>query len=376
VTDWLLPVKAGLVRPDLAVEVISPPYDLLTGPERAAYAARVPRSFLNGTPSSDLSDPEEDAALRRETARSYMSERLAESTWRSLPPGFFIYRLQSDGHTQTGVVGDVPADAFPDVVRPHEDTRPTRVADLVDYLNRVGFGSSPVGLTYRRVPEIDDVVQRLTDEEPDLDVELEDGDRHTVWAVTDAESKSGLADALAEIEASYIIDGHHRVAATLARAHDPATPGGRFLSVAFPDDDLAVYPFHRWLDTDWRPDRRADGVGLATEQGAAVAVAREGEWLVDLGDTGDDTSALAQKVLGPLVGVSDERVDDRVMFVPGYPGPEALRSQVLSEGGVGFLLHPPTIASIMRVSDAGGVMPPKATFFAPKPRSGVFLVRR
>ena len=375
-TDWLLPVEAGLVRPDLAAEVISPPYDLLSGQERADYAARVPRSFLNGTPSSEADDPEEDAAGRRELAQRYMSARLAESVWRSLPPSYFIYRIRSDHHTQTGVVGDVPATAYPEVVRPHEDTRPTRVADLVDYLNRVGFGSSPVGLTYRREPALDEAVQRLTEAEPDLDVVLDDGDQHTVWAVSDLGSIAALAEALAAIEATYIIDGHHRVSATLARDHDPATPKGRFLAVAFPDDDLAVFPFHRWLASDWRPDRSPDGVGLTPQSGTTVLVAREGEWIVDLGGTGDDTSALAQNVLGPFLGVSDERVDPRVVFVPGYPGPEALRSQVASLGGLGFLLHPPTVASIMGVSDAGGVMPPKATFFAPKPRSGVFLVRR
>jgi uncharacterized protein (DUF1015 family) len=305
-----------------------------------------------------------------------MSARLAESAWRSMPTGFFIYRIRSDGHTQTGVVGDVPASAFPRLVRPHEDTRPTRVADLIDYLDRVSFGSSPVGLTYRRLEEVDEVVESLTTEDPDLDVVLEDGDQHTVWSVAQPQSRSSLAAALAAIDASYIIDGHHRVAATLARGHDPASPGGRFLAVVFPDSDLAVYPFHRWLATDWRPGRESDGKGLIPTSGTTVAVAQEGEWEIDLGGTDDDASALAQSVLGPLLGVSDERVDHRVVFVPGYPGPEALRSQVAAEGGVGFLLHPPTIASVMRVSDAGGVMPPKATFFAPKPRSGVFLVRR
>jgi len=376
VSDWLLPVSAGLVRADLATEVVSPLYDLLTGVERVAYAARVPRSFLNGTPSSESADPEDDAALRREAAMRYMSSRLAESTWRSMPPGYFIYRIRSDDHMQTGVVGDVPGTAFPTVVRPHEDTRPTRVADLVDYLDRVGFGSSPVGLTYRRHKAIDDVVGRLTENPPELDVVLDDGDHHTVWAVTDADSLSLLGEALAAIEASYIIDGHHRVAATLARGHDSSTAGGRFLAVAFPDDDLAVFPFHRWLATDWRPDREPEGVGLAPKPGATVVVAREGEWVVDLGGAGDDTSALAGRLLGPFLGISDERLDHRIVFIPGYPGPEAVRSQVATEGGVGFLLHPPTLASIIAVSDAGGVMPPKATFFAPKPRSGVFLVRR
>ena len=375
-SSWLLPVTAGLVRAEMAPEVISPPYDLLTATDRAAYGARVPRSFLNGTPSSESDDPEQDAALRRETALRYMSARLAESTWRSMPEGYFIYRIRSGDHTQTGVVGDVPATAFPEVVRPHEDTRPARVADLVDYLDRVGYGSTPVGLTYRRLPEVDDVVGRLTQKVPDLDAILEDGDHQVVWAITDKSSIAELAQALARIEASYIIDGHHRVAATLERGHDPSTAGGRFLAVAFPDDDLAVFPFHRWVSTDWRPDRDAHGVNLATRPGVAVAVTREGEWEIPLGEEDDDVSALTKTVLGPFLGVHDERVDHRVVFIPGYPGPEAVRAKVDTDGGVGLLLHPLTMASIMAVSDAGGVMPPKATFFAPKPRSGVFLVRR
>lgn len=360
----------------MAQEVISPPYDLLTAQERAAYGTRVPRSFLNGTPSSESDDPEQDAALRRETALRYMSARLAESTWRSMPEGYFIYRIRSGVHTQTGVVGDVPATAFPHVVRPHEATRPARVADLVDYLDRVEYGSSPVGLTYRRQRGIDRLVDRLTERAPELDTVLDDGDHQIVWSISDESSVAELAQALARIEASYIIDGHHRVAATLERGHDPSMAGGRFLAVAFPDDDLAVFPFHRWVATDWRPDQEVQGINLATRAGVAVAVTREGEWEIRLGEEGDDVSALTKTVLGPVLGVHDERVDHRVVFIPGYPGPEAVRARVDTDGGVGLLLHPLTVASIMAVSDAGGVMPPKATFFAPKPRSGVFLVRR
>lgn len=374
-TGWLHPVEAGLVRPELATEVVSPAYDLLSPEQRRRYADRHPLSFLKGTPSSETDDPADDAPLRREQAREYVDARLGEGTWVFRDPALYVYRIQSGGHLQTGVVGDVPASVFPGLVRPHEHTRPARVHDLVDYLNRVGIGSSPVGLTYRRQPEIDAMVALITHERPELDVVLPDGDRQTVWAVTDREVIDGLVAGFADVAAAYIVDGHHRVAATVERGADPASPGGRFLAVAFPDDDLAVYPFHRWVDADWRPSEPSSQ-SLDPRPGVAVCVTKEGEWELVLEDAAGDATALARIVLGPQLGVEDERTDPRLVFIPGYPGPEALRSQVLDRGGVGFLLHPPSVAEVMAVSDRGGVMPPKATFFSPKPRSGTFLVRR
>ena len=374
-TGWLLPVDAGLVRSDLAREVISPAYDLLTSEQRRRHADRHPLSFLNGTPASEADDPVDDAGARREQALEYIKARWAEETWVFRGDALYVYRIQSGGHLQTGVVGDVPASAFPVVIRPHENTRPARVADLVDYLNRVKVGSSPVGLTYRRQPEIDAMVALITHDPPDLDVVLEDGDRQTVWTVTDREVLEGLRAAFADVPAAYIVDGHHRVAATLKRGKNPHSPAGRFLAVAIPDDDLSVYPFHRWLDADWRPEH-APGPRLDPRPGLVVAVAEEGEWEMELRSEGDDATALASQVLGPQLGVEDERTDPRLMFIPGYPGPERIRDHVKAVGGIGFLLHPSTVAAVMAVSDRGGVMPPKATFFFPKPRSGVFVVHR
>jgi uncharacterized protein (DUF1015 family) len=375
VTSWLEPVAAGVVRPALAAEVISPAYDLMTVREREEYAARVPRSFLNGTPSSEAEDPGADAAARRTGAREYLAARLAEETWVEHPPSYYVYRIESGAHVQTGVVGDVAASHFPGLVKPHEHTRPARVADLVDYLAQVGYGSSPVALTYRRIPEIDGLVALVTGRPPILDVVLPDGDRQQIWLVDAGDAARGLQSAFAGIDASYIVDGHHRVAATLQRGGDPSTAAGRFLAVVFPHDDLAVHPFHRWLAVEWTPTTGALPGPGRPHPGMVVAVTRAGEFELHLNGNGDDATLLARQVMARL-GVTDERVDPRVTFVPGYPGPEALRQKVERDGGVGFLLHPPTVETVMATSDAGGVMPPKATFFAPKPRSGVFLVRR
>ena len=375
---WLLPVTAGLVRPDVAGEVISPAYDLMTPGERFRLARARPRNFLNATLSEeDYPDP--DVESRRIEALDYLKRELDAETWRFGGERFAVLRLEAGGHVQIGVVGDVPAGAFPTLIRPHEHTRPRRVADLTDYLRAVGYGSSPVGLTYRRRPEIDVIVSGLTERDPDLDVTLSDGDRHTVWLIEDPQVREDLILAFAEVPAAYIIDGHHRVAATVRRGAEPGSPAGRFLAVAFPDDDLVVYPFHRWIDGEYqRPSNMSGGERLEPAPGEAVAVTREGEWTIDLSvlPGEEDVSALARTVLGPGLGVGDERTDPRISFVPGFPDSKGLRAMVAERGGVGFLVHPATVEAVMAVSDSGGVMPPKATFFAPKPRSGVFLVKR
>ncbi|MGQ0849730.1 MAG: DUF1015 family protein [Actinomycetota bacterium] len=387
-TRWLIPVAAGLIKPESATEVVSPAYDLLTPIERASHAHAHRRSFLNGTPSEG-DDPELDQAGRRTAAITYLRKEMAAGTWEFLPAAVYVLRIDSGGHSQTGVVGDSPIDTYPGIVHPHEHTRPDRVADLADYLETVGYGSSPVGLTYRRSSSIDAIVDEVSSGRPQLDFTLVDGDRQRVWRIADPDTTESLTAAFAAVDSAYIIDGHHRVAATLQRGAHPRTMAGRFLAIAFPDDDLIVYPFHRWLsksDTAGRliscarpvPGRPVGGTGPETSPGKAIMVTSTGAWELDLGTEVDeeDVSALARVVLRPEFGIEDERTDPNVVFIPGYPDSAALRRRVAERGGIGFLLHPSSVAAVVAVSDRGGVMPPKATYFAPKPRSGVFLVKR
>ncbi|MGH8958906.1 MAG: DUF1015 family protein [Acidimicrobiia bacterium] len=371
-TGWLQPVAAGLVRPEHAGEIISPAYDLMSPHERRAHGRRHPRSFLNGTPSEG-DDRDLDYQARRTQAKSYLSTELERGTWEFRDPSFYLLEIESGGHQLVGVVGDVARDRFPDPISPHEATRPDRVDDLADYFETVGFGSSPVGLAYRRTEAVDEAVARLRTRTPNLDVTLDDGDRQRVWAV---DSDSDLADAMSSIPRAYIIDGHHRVAATVKRGLEQGTPGSRFLAVAFPHDQLAVFPFHRWVKVAMT-SQTARPEELAPRPGQAVVVTPEGEWMLELGTRPEeaDVAALARTALTDL-GIEDERTDSRLVFVPGFPGPEALRKRVKEEGGVGFLLAPCSIEAVMEHSDRGEFMPPKATFFSPKPRSGVFLVRR
>lgn len=316
-----------------------------------------------------------------QTALRYLADRLAEQAYGPVMDGVFVYRITAGSHAQTGVVADLPVRAFPSRIRPHEQTRVDREDQLARYLAELGMASSPVGLTYRGNREVDAEVDRVVVLPPLLDW-VADEERQQVWLVP-FEIQERLLDAFGAVEATYIIDGHHRIAAARRHAEllgvDEGHPAGRILGVAFPHHDLRVHPFDRWIDAEWPATEEWEVTEPPQPRpGEAVAVTRLGWKRVALapGPGEQDTSALSRVVLGPLFGVTDERTDPRLVFVPGALGSAILVARVRSRGGVGFLLHPTAIADLMTVSDEGRTMPPKSTFFAPKPRSGIFLVDR
>ena len=87
-----------------------------------------------------------------------------------------------------------------------------------------------------------------------------------------------------------------------------------------------------------------------------------------------DVSLLQERVLGPVLGIADQRTDKRIDFVGGIRGPRALAARVdAGEAALGISLHPTTVEQLMTVSDAGQIMPPKSTWFEPKLLSGLFV---
>ncbi len=379
-TGLLRPAQVRLVRSVWASDIVSPPYDLLSRKERRRLAEAQPRSFLNATRSPEdfpTLGPDEVIDL----ARSYLADRIAENAYGAPSERCFVYRITAGNHVQTGVVGDVPVHEFPGRIRPHESTRVDREDQLAAYLSEVGLTSSPVGLTYRGSSGVDQVVDRVVQAVPDLDL-VADGEHQQVWVVP-PDLAAPLMAAFDSVDATYIIDGHHRIAAARRLAEalgvDDSHRAGRLLAVAFPDHDLRVYPYDRWLGSEW-PSAEKWRTGDPPEPvpGETIAVS-EGGWLqVALNPLPgeQDTTALSRVVLRPRFGVTDERTDPRLVFIPGALGKVTLVSRVRRRGGVGFLLHPTSIDDLLDVSDRGGVMPPKSTFFAPKPRSGIFLADR
>jgi uncharacterized protein (DUF1015 family) len=207
-----------------------------------------------------------------------------------------------------------------------------------------------------------------------------------------------LIDAFDRIPALYIADGHHR-AASAARVRQQlqgtAAANGEadtFLAVAFPDNQMQVLPYNRVVKDLGRHTPESllteilqrftvsDGPPVPVRQ-HQVAMYLGGVWhTIDLGVTPSslppdqrlDVSRLQDTILAPLLDIGDPRTDKRVDFVGGARGTGELERLVQSgKAAVAFSMYPVTVDDLMQISDAGGIMPPKSTWFEPKLRDGL-----
>jgi uncharacterized protein (DUF1015 family) len=337
----------------------------------------------------------QDAArLRRLAGEGGHGRRLSAAT--------VVYRLEADGHRQTGlVVEGAVADYRSGRIRRHEDTNPQRERLLADFLSAAELELVPVSLVHPTRPRLASLLAEAAAEEPDLRLGSDDGRTQTAWVVRSAPLERAIwaeVDVLADV---YIADGHHRMAAAARHAHaaGPSSghaAAGHVLCVLFPSDEMRVLGYHRCVARAGVP--AADMLEAIAAQPAAerleacdgvpptapgvVAVRLDGRWYrlwLRSRDTGADARAaldivaLEDGVLRPLLETGDAGPDARVTSVPGDIGADGFADWCAQHDAVGFLVHPPTIEQIMAVSDAGSVMPPKSTWFEPKARAGPFV---
>ena len=394
-------------RPDLASEVASVPYDVVDTAEARTLAAGNPHSFLHVVrpeidlpPETDIHDDEVYAQAPRALARLLEDGSLVRDGERAL----YLYRQIMGGHAQIGVVGCASVDEYDrDLIKKHEKTRPDKEDDRTRHVLTLSAHAGPVFLTYRGTTRIDAAVDAVTSSEAPLyDFVAADGVAHTVWKVSDS---AELEAAFQEVPALYVADGHHRAAsASRARAarreqSDGFTGGEEvnfFLTVLFPGAQLKILPYNRVIH-DLRGASSAEflerlGGVLRVTPGGAPSPDRKGVFSVYVGgewfraeaprealEVEDpvaslDAAILQERVLGPLLGIEDPRTSNRIDFVGGIRGTEALERRVQALGdGVAFSLFPVSVDELLAVADAGLVLPPKSTWFEPKLRSGLLV---
>ena len=390
-SGWLRPVQTRLVSPEYAWRVVPPPYDFLTPYERYRWASENPDSFFNAFTPAD-SWPNKSFRQLVSQAAGYLDRQLRKGVFGPPLEGLFVYRIADSVHQQTGVVGDAPAASAPQTLVPHETTRSDREEELYKYMGEVPYSSNPMGLGYPPRTEIDGMVEEICRSVPDVSVTLENGDLHQIWVVPQ-DIVPGLLDEFSKVPKAYIVDGHHRAAASLRHASrygaDEAHPAGRMLVVAFPTDQLRIHPYHRWVKAELSAERLEEDVGAVRApvrlpaKGEAMAITSQGCWSIRLSHCESshcqdemDAVALHRTVLEPLLGVADERTDPRMDFIPDHEGIKTVVDRVAEHGGVGFMLSPATMNQVIHAADNRLPIPPKATFFVPKTRSGFFLSPR
>ncbi|MGI8835791.1 MAG: DUF1015 domain-containing protein [Pyrinomonadaceae bacterium] len=395
--------------PDRVAEVASVPYDVVSTAEARALAAENPLSFLHvSRPEIDLpdgTDPYSDQVYRK-ALDNY--ERLTKDCPLETEevPSIYLYRQIMGEHEQIGVVACCSVDDYDqNIIRKHERTRRDKEDDRTRHMLVLRAQTGPVFLTYRASRDIDTMVMETTMANAIFDFTADDGVEHTIWRVPDPVR---FVQAFRDVPFLYIADGHHRVAsAARARAELKEQSFGHtgdeeynfFLAVMFPDDQLQILPYNRVVrdlnglarDQFLEAVRQSFDVTEATEGGDATPSSRskwsmylDGKWYTLSLTAGSpppqgtvatlDVSILQDSLLDPILGIKDVRTDKRIDFIGGIRGTKELE-RLGDEGkaAVAFSLYPTTIEELLRVSDAGEIMPPKSTWFEPKLRDGLLI---
>jgi uncharacterized protein (DUF1015 family) len=402
---FIKPFRALRPTAENAAAVSSVPYDVVNTEEARELAAANPLSFLHVT-RSEIDLPADTDPY---SARVYDKARENLQNLRHDGPlvvdelaTLYLYRLRMGGHEQTGVAGCFSIDEYErDVIKKHERTRRDKEDDRTRHIVETRAQTGIVFLIYKSSRAIDEIVTRATAAQPLYDFTAPDGVHHTIWAASQDQSRA-LASALGHVPALYIADGHHR-AASAARARGElrgrsdvqADEVDCFLAVAFPDNQMQILPYNRTVKdlagqtpeqllTSLRQQYAVTEGTPTPRRKGEVSMYLAGRWYaIDLGKAApqDDSRAstldvalLQHHVLERLLKIGDIRSDKRIDFVGGARGPMALEQAVDSgRAAVAFSLYPVTVDDLMTISDAGGIMPPKSTWFEPKLRDGLLV---
>jgi len=407
----------GLIRafpglrpvPGRAADVVAPPYDVLSTAEAREQVAGRPWSFLHiSRPEVDLPEGTDPYTLDVYAKAAENLDKMRRAGVLAQDPGpcFYVYRLIMGEHIQTGLVAAASVAAYDhDRIKKHEFTRPVKEDDRVRQIEALNAQTGPVFLVYPSHAEVGDILARVAAEAaPEVDVAAGDGVRHQLWVVADRSTVARLTLLFDGMDSLYVADGHHRSAAASRvadqrRLANPSHTGAEsynfFLSVIFPHQQMRILAYNRVV-------RELHGQDVATflervalrfdlekseqpvqpAQPAEFGMYLPGQWYRLRLDRGRipwddpvsrlDVSLLANELIEPLLGIVDQRRDERIDFVGGIRGLGALQQRVDSgDWAVAFSLFPTAMQDLMSVADAGEVMPPKSTWFEPKLGDGL-----
>jgi uncharacterized protein (DUF1015 family) len=398
----LKPFAALRPKPELAAKICELPYDVMSSDEAREMARGNPLSFLHvSKPEIDL-PPGTDvysAAVYAQGRENFQKLILQGALKQDSQPRFYLYRQEMGRHSQVGLVAAASCKEYLDgIIKKHEFTRPDKEDDRVRHIETLDSQTGPVFLTYRARAALDEfIAKKILATPPVVDFVGKDGVRHTSWTISDDDGIHFIESQFAQIKSLYIADGHHRsaAAARVFQTRKGAGESGKFLAVIFPHNQMQILPYNRVLKdlNGWTPEQLMDILGIAFEiddKGKASPARKhdlgfyfQGKWrtltfrpkfLTSENPIETlDVTLLQKNVLGEIFGITNPRTSKKINFVGGIRGTAELEKLVNSgEYACAFSMFPTSIEDLMSIADAGGIMPPKSTWFEPKLRDAMF----
>ena len=402
------------VRPPkhLVEQVESRPYDVLDSDEARAEAGDNEKSLyhiikpeINFPEGTSEYDPRVyESAV--EHFRKFQSEGWLVQDEKEQ---YYIYAQTMNGKTQYGlVVGAYVNDYLTGVIKKHELTRQDKEEDRMKHVRVNNANIEPVFFAYPDNEVLDTLIMRYASTQPEYDfIAPIDGFRHQLWIVSDESDIETITSEFAKMPNLYIADGHHRSAAAALVGAEKAklNPNHRgdeeynyFMAVCFQASQLTILDYNRVVKdlNGMSPEQFLEALQTnftveckgaeeyRPQQLHEFSLYLEGLWysLIAKSGTYDDSDPIgvldvsisSRLILDELLNITDLRRDKRLDFVGGLRGLGELKRRVDNgEMKMALALYPVTMQQIMDIADSGNIMPPKATWFEPKLRSGLVI---
>lgn len=402
------------IRPpkELIEQIESRPYDVLNSEEAREEAKGNEKSLyhiIKPEIDFEVGASEYDPRVYEQAAKNF--KNFQEKGWlvQDEKDHYYIYAQTMNNKTQYGlVVGAYVNDYLDGTIKKHELTRKDKEEDRMKHVRICDANIEPVFFAYPDNVALDQLIMRYATTTPEYDfIAPIDGFRHQFWIIENAEDINLITAEFEKMPALYIADGHHRsAAAALVGAEkakqNPNHKGDEeynyFMAVCFQASQLTILDYNRvvtdlnglteqefltQLEKDFVVEDKGTDIyrpnalhnfSLYLNKHWYSLTAKDGTF-----DNSDpigvlDVDISSRLIFDSILGIKDFRTDKRIDFVGGLRGLEELKRRVDSgEMQMALALYPVSMQQIMDIANTGNIMPPKATWFEPKLRSGLVI---
>jgi len=392
---FINPFKGLRPTKEKASSVTIPSTDHLSQEMVASYKKNNPWSYLNIFTNEIYSKAKEQFELMKNNSTLIKDNNKS----------FYIYKISTKNHTQVGVIGTAKLTAYDNLhIRGHEEIYFERSQKRFDQINNLNAQVGPIYVVHPDDAKLTELIKKQIVLKPTYSFEALDKCHHELWIVDEESAVLGISEIFNKINRIYIADGHHRIEAlskfaTFRKHQNPNHTGNEpynyFMVAIFPKSQARILDYNRLIkdlygyspndfikqikknfsvkkqDSPYRPkESRSFGMYL-DKNWYAIKLKRNPEKnlfrIINL-----DINLLHEYLLEPILGVGDARYDKRIDFIAGFHGLESIERKVDSgEAKVGFSLLATRIEDVIDFADQKLTMPPKSTWFDPKPLDGI-----
>lgn len=399
----------GLRPPkDLVEQVESRPYDVLDSEEARAEAGNNEKSLYHIIkPEINFPEGTSEYDSRVYDSAAEQFEKFQKNGWllQDEQENYYLYAQTMNGKTQYGIVLCAHVDDYMNGnIKKHELTRRDKEDDRMKHVRITNANIEPVFLAFRHNDVLAELIKKYAAQEPVYHFKAPvDGFIHQFWVIDNKEDQNAITEEFSKMDSLYIADGHHRSAAAARVGAEKGEKEGRgehdyYMAVCFPAEQLTILDYNRVVK-DLNGLSEEDFL-KALEKNFTVACKGEenyrpqkmhefslyvgGKWYSLEAKPGTfnendpigvlDVDISSRLILDEILNIKDLRSDKRIDFVGGLRGLGELKRRVDSgEMKMALALYPVSMQQIMDIADSGNIMPPKATWFEPKLRSGLVI---